>query len=63
MKKLIKWFGKKIDGAGAEFRENPLTFSISIAILALVIFIFFGDINIKASHGDTKIEVTTDYED
>jgi hypothetical protein len=49
-----------ISGAGAEFRESPLKFSASIAILALVVYIFIGDLNIKAEHGDTKIEVSTD---
>jgi len=49
-----------ISGAGAEFRESPLKFSISIAILGLVIYMFIGDIKIKATHGDTKIEVSTD---
>ena len=60
MKKFFRWIGKLINGTGAEFRESPLKFSIAIAILGLVGYMFFGSINIKAKHGDTTIEVTTE---
>lgn len=48
-----------ISGIGAEFRESPLKFSISIAILGLVIFMYVGDVSLKLEHGDTKVEVLT----
>ena len=60
MKKFFKWIGRLINGMGAEFREGPLKFSIAIAILGLVVFMFIGGLNIKAKHGDTTIEVTTE---
>ena len=61
MKKFFRFFAKLINGIGAEFRESPLKFSISIAIIGVVVYmLFFGSINIKAKHGDTTIEVTTE---
>lgn len=63
MPKKQSFIKKLIIGAGAEFRENPIKFSLGVAAMLIAVgisyAIFFGGVNLKAKHGDTTVELTT----
>jgi len=50
---------KTITAFWTSFKTKPMKFGVGFLLISLSFYMFFGDIKIKASHGDTKIELTT----
>ena len=51
---------KSVKAVWTAFKTQPLKFGAGLMMVSLSLYVFFGGVNFKASHGDTKIEISTD---
>lgn len=50
---------KALQAFWTSFKTKPMRYGATFTMVVLSLYIFFGDINIKISHGDTKAEIKT----